>query len=166
MSHGSDYILKLSGYEIELHHPTGIRTWFHPTRETQLARLTAVMIETPGAIVVHDIETKSGDRLVRQIKLNLSDVDPRVLPTGVVEMCESPGTGAAMHTAGVYRSVVSRVVTLTLAYTRELRALFELLDGQRPKVLQLIGGQVLDFGAAADAIKPLIAMIDGTEVGS
>ena len=74
MSHGHDgYVRIVSGYEIVIHHPRGIRTWFHPNRETQLARLTAVMATVPDALVVHDIETDSPiGRLVRQIKIEAS----------------------------------------------------------------------------------------------
>ena len=74
MSHGNDgYVRIVSGYEVMIHHPGGIRTWFHPNRETQLARLTAVMATVPDALVIHDIETDSPmGLLVRQIKIEAS----------------------------------------------------------------------------------------------
>jgi hypothetical protein len=70
MSNHSDYVRVVSGYEVIVAHPNGLRTWVHPNRETQIARVTAVMVTVPDAFIIHDKEMKSGNQLVRQIKID------------------------------------------------------------------------------------------------
>jgi len=69
--------MNAGSYEVVVHHPGGIRTWFHPNRETQLARLTAVMTTVPDARVIHDILRPRANSLrgsidTRQIKIEAS----------------------------------------------------------------------------------------------
>ena len=61
-----------SDYEVVVKHPGGIRTWMHPNRDSQLARVTAVMTLVPDSVVLHDQETDSGGRRVRQVLLTAS----------------------------------------------------------------------------------------------